>query len=467
MRDAAKCLSISFPFTSLHELTVTSNRYKVKGAFENHQENNCPALLEKRAASFPQSIYGVPVFLPAPPRTALPAHPPFIDTRPLYGHQDPFRGLPAFEGSAGPASISSHPELVPQGHLNFLPQPFAIHSAYHPPPTPGQVEHDSTPFPLPSSRETACNSSAQDQSRMEELDVLPQPVMSFWGYQVQQPTASFSVLGNSPRRPSDPFPFGAQESRPQNMDGNLGDQQPPIKRRRSEQVSRMTPRASVPAKSITSPPLQQSSASRSKPMSPRKSKSQSPARNTSPDIPSEGVPPTEPSFIPVRARSQEVFDAANTGNRDSKGDVAAMITDNEGTSGANSDTTGAEWTFHQTDVYSEVPLPISLQTSPVPQRPRYGLQVPEPGQQYHLGEHNSFGIDLAEACGGPFAGFANPLVPASGSTYSPNQLFGMDRGHLGHGQYFGAMFPGQEGPGREHFTVPNWSGRGDHGGYTI
>ncbi|KAK0749104.1 hypothetical protein B0T18DRAFT_388760 [Schizothecium vesticola] len=432
--------------------------YKVKGAFENHQEKNCPALLEKRAASFPQSIYGAPVFLPAPPRTALPAHPPFIDTRPLYGHQNPFRELPIFEGSADSASIPSHPESVPQGHLNFLPQPFAIHTAYHPPPTP---------FPSPSSRASTHNPSAQDQSRMEELDVLPQPVMSFWGYQVQQPTADFLVLGNSPHRPSDPYPFGAQGSRPPKMDGNLEDQHPPIKRRRSEQISRLIPRALVPAKSITSPPLQERSASRSKPRSPRKSKSQSPARNTSPDISSEGVAPSEPLPVPVRARSQELADTASNDNRGPKVDVTAVSANDEGTSGANSDTAGVQWTFHPTDVYSGDPLPILLQASPAPQRPRYGSQVLEPGQQCQLGEHSGPGVNLAGACSGPFSGFANPLVPVSGSTYSPSDHAGMDRQHPGNGQYFGASFPGQEGAGWEHFTVPDWSGLGEHGGYTM
>lgn len=169
---------LSLQFSS--RLTVIPNSSKVKGAFEKHQEKNCPALLEKRTSAFPQSVYGMPVFFPAPPRTALPIHPPFIDTRPLYGHEDPFHGLPAFEGSADPESVgSSHPEPVPQGHLNFLPQPFAIHSAHHPWPT-GPGEHNSTPFSSPSSHASACNLSAQDQRHMEEeLGVLPQTVISF------------------------------------------------------------------------------------------------------------------------------------------------------------------------------------------------------------------------------------------------------------------------------------------------
>lgn len=435
VKDATKCLSMSSLCNSLHGLTVISKSYKVKGAFEKHQENNCPALLEKRASAFPQNVYGLPVFLPALPRAALPVHPPFIDTRPLYGHEDPFHGLPAFQGSADPDSLgSSHPEPVPQGHLNFLPQPFVVHSAYHPPPTE-QSEHNSTPFSSPSSRASACNVSAQDQRHMEkELDVLPQPVISFWSYQIQQPPARFSVPENSSRRPSDPYPFGGQGTRPQQMDGNRQDQQPPIKRRRSEQVSRLTRCALVPANSITSPPLQPTSMARSQPRSPRKSKSQSPARNTSPDISSQGVVPGEASSTPVRGRSQELSDTASTENT------------------------------RPTDVYSGVPLPISLQAAPAPQRPRYGSQTMEPGQQYQLGEPTGPGVNLADTCSGPFAGFPDSSDPASGSTYPPGHLDGMDRQHPGPGQYFGSVF---QGSGWGHFTVPDWSGRGGHGGYTM
>lgn len=428
-------MSISSRCNSLRALTMISNSYKVKGAFEKHQEKTCPALLEKRASAFPQNVYGMPVFHPALPRTALPVHPPFIDTRPLYGHEDPFHGLPAFQGSADPASVgSSHQEPAPGGHLNFLPQPFVVHPAYHPLPT-GHGEHNSTPFSSPSSRASACNLSAQDQSHMEdELDALPQPVMSYWGHPVPQLTANFSDLGNCPRRPSDPYPFGAQGPRPQQMDGNREDQQPPIKRRRSEQVSRLTRRVLVPANSITSPPLEPTSMTRSQPRSPRESKSQSPARNTSPDISSEDVVPGEASSIPVRGRSQELSDAANTENT------------------------------RPTDVYSGVPLPISLQAAPAPQRPRYRSQTMEPGRQYQLGEPTGPGVNLADTCSGPFAGFADPSDPASTSTYPPDHLAGMDRQHSGPGPYFESVF---QGSGWGHFTVPDWSGRGGHGGYTM
>lgn len=426
---------MSFPCNSFHGLTVIPNSYKVKGAFEKHQEKNYPALLEERTSAFPQSVYGMPVFFSASPKTALPIHPLFIDTRPLYGHEDPFHGLPAFEGSADPASVgSSHQEPVPQGHLNFPPQPFAIHSAYHPSPT-GPGEHNSTPFSSPSSHASACNSSSQDQRYMEEeLDVLPQSVISFWSYQIQQPPARFSVTENSPRRPSDPYPFGAQGTRPQQMDGNREDQQPPIRRRRSEQVSHLTRRALVPANSTTLPPLHPSSVTRSQPGSPRKSKSPSPARNMSPDISSEGLVPGEAPSIPVRGRSQELSGPASTENT------------------------------RPADVYSGAPLPILLQAPPAPQPPRYGSQALEPGRQYQLGEPTVPGVNLADACSGPFGGFADPSNPASGSTYPPGHLDGMDRQHPGPGQYFGSVF---QGSGWGHFTVPDWSGRGGHGGYTM
>lgn len=268
----------------------------------------------------------------------------------------------------------------------------------------------------------------------DELDALPQPVMSYWGHPVPQLTANFSDLGNCPRRPSDPYPFGAQGPRAQQMDGNRQDQQPPIKRRRSKQVSRLTRRVLVPANSITSPPLELTSMTRSQPRSPRESKSQSPARNTSPDISSEDVVPGEASSIPVRGRSQELSDAANTENT------------------------------RPADVYSGVPLPISLQAAPAPQRPRYGLQTMEPGRQYQLGEPTGPGVNLADTCSGPFAGFADPSDPASASTYPSDHLAGMDRQHSGPGPYFESVF---QGSGWGHFTVPDWSGRGGHGGYTM
>lgn len=165
------------------------------------------------------------------------------------------------------------------------------------------------------------------------------------------------------------------------MDGNREDQQPPIKRRRSEQVSRLTRRALVPANSTTLPPLHPSSVTRSQPRSPRKSKSPSPARNMSPDISSEGLVPGEAPSIPVRGRSQELSGTASTENT------------------------------RPADVYSGAPLPISLQAPPPPQPPRYGSQALEPGRQYQLGEPTGPGVNLADACSGPFGGFADPSNP--------------------------------------------------------